>query len=123
MDPALCLSRVLSNIKMSRHGYRKKVLGKIPGASVNTNNFMKETLRGNLFKIYFWRRNFVKFSHVLANFTKTSSFLPYILHKHESIDSALWVIILERKVSHDYLNLLESIVVLKIWKISVHCEA
>ena len=47
----------------------------------------EKILYKKLIEMYFYgKRNFIKSSHVLANFTKTSKFLQHILLKYCSVD-------------------------------------
>ena len=65
---------------------------------------------------FYGGKKFIKLSHLPANFTKTSKFLSYILHKYCSLafNLAAWLIIFGIAVSRNSLNLLKSLVVLSI---------
>lgn len=72
--------------------------------------FTKESVPWKIYlNVNLWKKEVDKFPHVSANSTKTSRFVPYILHKNRSVDFSLSprLIAFEKRVSHDDLKLLE----------------
>ena len=87
---------------------------------------MKESLMEKTdVTVFLWKKEVYKVFTYISKLAKTSTFLPYILHKNRSVDFSfdLWSIILEIRVSHDIINLLKSVVVLPILRIPVPSEA